>query len=177
VLLAPPGRPVRDVLLTQLAAQAAQMPGGDALMPKVQEAADRFTDGLPMDPDPQLPESVRMVLASFEAPANLPFARELWLESATDSLARVSIPTLVLIGGHDLQVDQHLDGDPLRAAAESKANVTFAFPQSANHVFKEENRTPAEVAAAPGNGYNTPGTHLDPESLSIMLDWMRNVFG
>jgi hypothetical protein len=30
-----------------------------------------------MNPDQRLPESVKMVLASFEAPANLPLAREL----------------------------------------------------------------------------------------------------
>ena len=36
--------------------------------------------------------------------------------------------TLVLIGGHDLQVDLHADGDPLQAAADDMPNMTFAFP-------------------------------------------------
>lgn len=75
VLAAPPGRPIQDVLLSQLALQAAQVPGGAELMPKVEEAAARYAAGQPMNPDPGLPESVRMVLASFEAPANLPLAR------------------------------------------------------------------------------------------------------
>jgi pimeloyl-ACP methyl ester carboxylesterase len=176
VLAAPPGRPIRDVLLTQLALQAAQLPDGAGMMPKVEEAAERFSAGEPMDPDPAIPESVRMVLAGFETPANLPFARELWTESATDRLAEVSIPTLVLIGGKDLQVDVHLDGDPLRRATTGMANVTFAFPPLANHVFKEDPRSPSEVAASPGNGYNDPGTHLDPESLTTILDWLDTLF-
>ncbi len=92
VLAAPPGRPIETVLLSQLALQAAQIPGGDDMMPKVEEAAARYAAGEPMNPDPSLPDTVKMVLASFEAPANLPFARELWVESACDSLALVAHP-------------------------------------------------------------------------------------
>ncbi|WP_285725031.1 alpha/beta hydrolase [Psychromicrobium xiongbiense] len=176
VLAAPPGRPVQEVLLSQLTLQASQIPGGDQLIPKVEEAAARYAAGQPMNPDPAIPESVRMVLASFETPANLPLARELWVESAGDSLAGVRIPVLVLIGGHDVQIDQHADGDPLQRAAEGMPQVTFVFPPHANHVFKEDGRTPAEVAASPGNGYNDPDTHLDAESLSIILGWLEVIF-
>jgi uncharacterized protein len=176
ILAAPPGRPVSDVLLSQLALQAAQVPGGTELMAEVKAAAARYAAGQPMDPDPRLPDSVKMVLASFEAPANLPLARELWAESANDTLSRVEIPTLVLIGGKDLQIDAHADGDPLRKAAAGKANVSFSFPAKANHVFKEETREFAELATAPGTGYNEPGTHLDPESLETILAWLHTVF-
>jgi dienelactone hydrolase len=176
VLAAPPGRPIQDVLLSQLAIQAAQVPGGAELMPKVEEAAARYAAGRPMDPDPALPDSVKMVLASFETPMNLPFARELWVESACDSLAKVQIPTLVVIGGSDLQIDMHADGDPLQRAAAGMTNVTFAFPPHANHVFKEDHRTAAEVALSPGNGYNDPGAQLDPQSLTTILDWLHTTF-
>jgi predicted esterase len=54
VLAAPPGRPIKSVLLSQLALQSAQVPGGAALMSKVEEAAARYAAGLPMDPDPGL---------------------------------------------------------------------------------------------------------------------------
>jgi dienelactone hydrolase len=172
VLAAPPGRPIQTVLLSQLALQAAQVPGGAELMPKVEEAAARYAAGQPMNPDPGLPDSVKIVLASFEAPANLPFARELWLESTCDSLGKVQIPTLVLIGGRDMQIDVHADGGPLQDAAAGMTNVTFAFPPNANHVFKEDTRNPAEIAASPGNGYNEPRTHLDPESLETILAWL-----
>lgn len=177
VLAAPPGRPIQAVLLTQLALQAAQLPDGAEWMPAIERAAARYTAGTPMDLDPALPESVRMVLSSFEAPANLPFARELWVESACDLLARVHVPTLVLIGGKDVQVDVHADGDPLRAVAAGMNNVTFAFPSRANHVFKEDDREPADVATSPGNGYNAPGTRLDPEAVATIVTWLRRHFG
>lgn len=173
VLAAPPGRAIQTVLLSQLALQSAQVPGGAELMPKVEEAAARYAAGQPMNPDPGLPDSVKMVLASFEAPANLPFARELWSESSCDSLGKTRIPTLVLIGGRDVQIDVYADGGPLREAAAGMANVAFAFPTNANHVFKEDGRSPAEVAASPGNGYNDPDTHLDPESLETIVAWLE----
>ena len=176
ILAAPPGRPVGDVLLAQLALQAAQIPGGTELMAEVKAAAERYTAGQPMDPNPRLPDNVKMVLASFETPANLPLARELWGESATDTLANVDIPTLVLIGGKDLQIDAHADGDPLRKVAAGKGNISFTFPAKANHVLKEDTRTVAEITAAPGTGYNEPGTHLDPESLETILTWLHRVF-
>lgn len=172
VLAAPPGRPIQSVLLSQLALQSAQVPGGAELMPKVEEAAARYAAGEPMNPDPGLPDSVKMVLASFEAPMNLPFARELWVESTCDSLGKVQIPALVLIGGKDVQIDLHADGDPLQETAAGMTNVTFAFPPNANHVFKEDVRRPAEVAASIGNGYNDPGTQLDPDSLATILAWL-----
>ncbi|GAB3609092.1 hypothetical protein GCM10027414_12170 [Humibacter ginsengiterrae] len=177
ILAAPPGRPVGDVLLAQLGLQASQTPGGADLMPKVEEAAERYAAGEPMDLDPALPENVRQVLSSFEAPANLPLARELWSESAADDIAELRVPALVLIGGRDVQVDVHADGDPLQKAAHGMANVTFAFPSNANHVFKHDTRSPEEVAATPGNGYNAPGTRLDPESLNTILGWLDDVVG
>lgn len=176
VLAAPPGRAVGDVLLSQLALQASMLPNGDELMDLVRASVARYTAGGAMDPDPELPEAVRMTLLSFDAPANLPLARELWSADATSLISDVDIPTLVLIGGHDLQVDQHADGDPMQAAAEGKANVTFAFPPTANHVFKEDTRTAAEVMAAPGNGYNTDETRLDPEALATILGFLKSLF-
>jgi hypothetical protein len=176
VLAAPPGRSVGRVLLTQLALQAAQVPGGAELMPAVEEAAARYEAGQPMNIDPKIPDSVKMVLASFEAPVNLPLARELWDEDATKSLREVEIPTLVLIGRKDLQIDATLDGQPLERAAAGKDNLTFAYPANANHVFKEDVRTLDDVAAALGNGYNQNGTHLDPEALETILDWLHKVF-
>jgi dienelactone hydrolase len=175
VLAAPPGRSVGEVLLAQLELQASQLPGGTELMPAVHAAAERYTAGKPMDLDPRLPDSVRMVLASFEVPANLPLARELWAEDATELLPHVEIPALVLIGMKDVQVDAHADGEPLKKAAAGMANVTFSYPPNANHVFKEDTRSTTEVAAAPGLGYNEPGTRLDPEALETILAWLRRI--
>lgn len=102
--------------------------------------------GHDMDPDPRLPENIRMVLASFETTASLPFARQLWSEDAADTLPSVQVPTLVVIGGKDLQVDARIDGGLLQGVAGQMRNVTFVFPANANHVLKEEPRSIAEIA-------------------------------
>jgi len=145
-------------------------------MDAVRAAVERYEAGQAMDLDSRLPDSVKMVLSAFEAPANVPLARELLAENATQSLPEVKIPTLVMIGGKDLQVDARSDGDPLQVATTGMANMTFAFPPHANHVFKQETRTPDEVVAATGNGYNENGTQLDPEALKTILSWLRTVF-
>lgn len=177
VLAAPPGRSIGAVLLTQLRAQLAVVPEGDMLFALVEEAAARYSAGQPMDPDPRLPEPLRMVLASFETPANLPFVRELWSEDAATELAVVRVPTLVLIGRQDMQVDARLDGEPLQAAAAGNTEVVFAFPEHTNHVLKEDLRTPEERAAAPASGYNEPGTRLDPDAVRTILGWLRRLVG
>jgi len=176
VLAAPPGRSVGKVLLTQLELQAAQVPGGTEIMAEVEAAAARYEAGQPMNIDSNVPDSVKMVLASFEAPANLPLAHELWNEDAVVSLREVEIPTLVLIGRKDLQIDATLDGEPLEQAARGKGNITFVFPANANHVFKEDARPIAEVIAAPGSGYNETGTRLDPVALQAIIGWLQEVF-
>ncbi|MGV1004974.1 MAG: alpha/beta hydrolase family protein [Candidatus Nanopelagicales bacterium] len=175
ILASPPGRPLGEVLHSQLALQLTLTPGSAELLPLVEQASARYSAGEPMNPDPRLPEMVRMVLASFETPANLPFARELWNEDTTSLVPQVQIPTLILIGAKDVQVDARADGQPLQKAAEGCANVTFAFPENANHVLKEDTRTAAEIAAAPGTGYNEPGTRLDPEALDAILNWLAAV--
>src|SRR5262245_3930282 len=127
VLIAPPGRPVGVVARAQLAAQAAQaadMPNGDELMALYDEAIRRFMAGEPMTPDPALPEGVQMLLQSLETPANLPFARELWTADAASLLSQVDVPTLIIIGKKDLQVDWQADGAPLQRAAMGRDDVT-----------------------------------------------------
>ena len=139
----------------------------------VEAATARYASGQPMDPDPRLPENLRMMLAAFDTPANLPFARELWNEDAADSLPLVRVPTLVVIGGKDLQVDARIDGGHLQEAAGGMGNVTFAFPANANHVLKDETRSTAEIAASGDARYNDPDTHLDPETAGLILSLAR----
>ena len=176
ILAAPPGRAMRDVLLAQLAIQSAQLPDGPELMSEVEAAIARYADGEPMNLDPRLPDSVKMVLASFEAPVNLPLARELFADNAATHLPTVTIPTLILIGRKDLQIDATADGAPLEQAAAGNDAIVFAYPANANHVFKEDARTAGEIAAAPGTGYNEDGTHLDPEALQTILEWLARLF-
>ena len=174
VLLAPPGRSVGAVARAQLAAQAALVQEGEALMALYDEAAARFAHGEPVEPDPQLPEGMNLLLRSLESPLNLPFARELWLADASSLLARVDVPVLVVIGKKDVQVDWQDDGRLLQRAAAGRTNVVFAFPDDANHVLKHEPRARAdltgETAAA---SYNTDDAELDADATETVIEWLR----
>ena len=173
ILAAPPGRAVGVVARDQLAAQAAALPNGDALLALYDAAITRFMAGEPINPDPALPQGVQLLLQSLETPANLPFARELWLADASPLLARIDTPTLVIIGKKDVQVDWQNDGEPLQQAAAGRANVTFLFPEDANHVLKHELRPRAELSGPDAvTRYNAPDATLDPQALAAMLDWL-----
>src|SRR5262249_34903938 len=134
VLIGPPGRSVGVVARAQLAEQARAIPNGDALMALYDQALDRFLAGQPIAPDPDLPEGVQTLQRALETPANQPFARELWALDASSLLAQVDMPVLVIIGRNDIQVDWQADGEPLQRAAEHLPDVTFLFPDNANHL-------------------------------------------
>jgi uncharacterized protein len=173
ILAAPPGREVGVVARSQLAAQASAVPNGDELMGLYDAAIARFLAGAPIAPDPSLPEGVQMLLQSVSSPVNLPFARELWVADASALLGQVNVPVLVIIGKRDTQVDWQADGDPLQRAVAGRDDVTFLFPEHANHVLKYEPKprselVPAEVAA----GYNAPDARLDPEVQADILAWL-----
>ncbi|MCL6595370.1 MAG: alpha/beta fold hydrolase [Firmicutes bacterium] len=173
ILLAPPGRPVGAVARAQLARQAAALPDGEHLLALYDEAVDRFLAGYPANPDPSLPDGVRQLLSSLEAPANLPFARELWSADAAVLLRSVRLPVLIMIGQKDIQVDWEEDGQRLAQAFGDGANATLAFPPNANHVFKHERRSRTELTAADAaRGYNVADTTLDAESVRILMDWL-----
>jgi pimeloyl-ACP methyl ester carboxylesterase len=173
VLTGPPGRPVGTVARSQLAAQAARVPNGEALLALYDAAIARFLAGEPVAPDPSLPEGVQMLLKSLDTPANLPFARELWMADAAPLLKQVGVPVLVIIGKKDLQVDWQADGEKLVQGAAGQEKVTFLFPENANHVLKEELRprsalVPAEITES----YNGPHTHLDAQALASIQEWL-----
>ncbi len=173
VLTGPPGRPVGLVARSQLAAQVAGLPNGEALLALYDAAIARFLAGEPIASDLALPEGVQLLLQSLETPANLPFARELWTADATTLLRQVDVPVLVIIGKKDVQVDWQADGEPLQRAAVGRADVTFFFPENANHVLKHEPRPrSALVPAAIVDSYNGPDTRLDPEVESAILAWL-----
>jgi pimeloyl-ACP methyl ester carboxylesterase len=175
VLIGPPGRPVGVVARDQLEAQATAIPNGDALLALYDQAVARFLAGEPAAPDPALPEGVQALLQALETPVNQPFARELWMADASPLLAQVDVPVLVIIGKKDLQVDWQADGEPLQRAAAGHANVTFLFPEDANHVLKYEPRPRSELPPAEiANSYNGPDTRLDPQAMASILAWLTD---
>ncbi|MBV9355496.1 MAG: alpha/beta hydrolase [Chloroflexi bacterium] len=173
VLVGPPGRSVGAVARAQLAEQARLVPNGDALLALYDQAIARFLAGQPMLPDPALPAGVQQLLQALEAPANLPFARQLWTADAASLLAQVDVPVLVIVGKKDIQVDWREDGGPLQRAAAGRPSVTFLFPDDANHVLKYEPRPRTELVARDvTTRYNASDTSLDAASMAGIESWL-----
>jgi hypothetical protein len=173
VLTGPPGRAVGAVARSQLAAQAKGIPNGEQLLGLYDAAVARFLAGEPAAPDPALPEGVRSLIAALENPANLPFARELWTADAAAPLTEVRVPVLIVIGKKDLQVDWNADAAPLQSAAAGRADVSFLFPENANHVLKHEPRPRDELVQGKAMlRYNAPDASLDPETVAAIVAWL-----
>lgn len=173
ILVGPPGRSVGAVARAQLAPQAALLPNGDELLAFYDAAIDRFVAGEPAAPDPALPQDVQTVIRSLESPFNQPFARELWQADAVAPLTQVDVPVLVMIGKKDLQVDWQADGEPLQRSAAAGENVTFSFPETANHVLKYEPKPRSELILAEAmKHYNATDVRLDSDALAIIVDWL-----
>jgi pimeloyl-ACP methyl ester carboxylesterase len=173
VLTGPPGRTVGAVSRSQLAAQANGIPNGEQLLGLYDAAVARFLAGDPAAPDPALPEGVRYLISALETPANLPFARELWTADAAAPLREVRVPVLIVIGKKDLQVDWQADAEPLQRAAAGLSDVTFLFPENANHVLKHEPRPRVELAQGDAmNSYNAADASLDPETVAAIIAWL-----
>jgi len=173
VLTGPPGRPVGADARSQLAAQAKGIPKGEQLLGLYDAAVARFLAGEPAAPDAALPEGVRNLIASLESPYNLPFARELWTADAAAPLKKVRVPVLIIIGKKDLQVDWQADAGPLQRAAAELTDVSFLFPDDANHVLKHETRPREALAQAEVMlKYNAADTSLDAETVAAVVAWL-----
>jgi hypothetical protein len=176
VLIAPPGRSVGAVARSQLAAQASNLPNGDAVMSLYDASIARFLAGKQIAPDPSLPAGVRALLDGLAAPANLPFARELWMSDSAPLVAKIEVPTFIVIGKKDIQVDWRADGEPLEHAAAGNARVSFCFPENANHVLKHESRPRSELGAADAvSSYNSAEASLDPEAMARITQWLVGI--
>ncbi len=173
MLTAPPGQPIGAVGRAQVAAQVTGLPNGQDLMAAYDAAIAHFSADEPFTPDPALPQGVQMLLQGLTTPANLPFARELWIADAAALLRQVQVPVLVVIGKKDIQVDWQVDGEALQRAAAGRQDVTFLFPENANHVQKYEPISRAELTPAEAvTIYNAPDTHLDEDALAGILQWL-----
>ena len=174
VLLAPPGRAVGAVARTQIGAQIAVLPNASELMGYYDEAMARYAAGQPAAPNAALPPTVQQLFMGLEIPLNLPFARELWVSDGAPLLRTVPGPILVMIGKKDLQIDWQLDGQPLEQAARGRTDVTFGYPEDANHVFKHEPTPRAELKMPDAiANYSGADAQLDEAALSGILDWLR----
>jgi uncharacterized protein len=172
-LTGPPGRTIGAVARAQILYQVRSLPGAEVMMRHYDEAVAEFLVGRPVVPDPSLPEGMKLLLRALENPNNLPFARELWMYSLPEHVAKVDEPMLLVIGKKDLQIDWKVDGEALEEATAGKARVSFAYPENANHVLKHE-ETPKESLTAEyvGAHYNAPEARLDEEAADTISSWL-----
>ena len=80
---------------------------------------------------------------------------------------------LVVIGKKGIQTDWKLDGEALEEASQGKDNVSFYYPENANHVLKHDPRPREEITAATWMfAYDAPETFLAAEALKTILEWL-----
>ena len=173
VLTGAPGRAVGEVARSQLLEQGKSLPDAETIMGHYDESIAEFLADKPMAIDPSLPEGLKLILNSLESPNNLPFSRELWAYSLPEHIGMVDEPMLVVIGKKDIQVNWRVDGKALEDATAQKADVSFVYPENANHVLKHE-ELPIEKLTAQyvGQHYNAPDTRLDEAAASSIIGWL-----
>jgi alpha-beta hydrolase superfamily lysophospholipase len=177
VLLAPPGRTLTDLTHSQIEAQVASLPNAQEIMAAYDKLMSDFLAGKPFTAAPSLPEGINNLVQSFYVPVNLPFARELFQVDPAALLGQITSPVLVVIGKKDIQVDWQADGSLLEAAAKDHENVTFNYPENANHVLKNEPRPRSALTGADTLTYNASDRVLDAEALKVVNDWLTEHAG
>jgi hypothetical protein len=138
------------------------------------DAIAAFLVNKPVKIDASLPEGIKMVLLSLVTPYNLPFSRELWMYRLSDYLPKISEPVQVVIGKKDIQVDWKVDGKILEEVTAQKTEISFVYPENANHVLKHEDK-PRESLNAQNEtlDYNSPNSKLDQKAADTIFDWLK----
>ena len=174
VLTGAPGRSVGDLARSQIFDQIKQLPNAETLMKPYDGAIAEFLSNKPMTLDAALPEGIKMLIQSLETPANLPFARELWAYILADHIAKVNEPILVVIGKKDIQVDWKTDGKLLENVTAQRSDVSFVYPENANHILKhEEMSREALNSQYVSLHYNAPDAQLDVEAADAIVNWLK----
>jgi hypothetical protein len=167
-----PGRSIGDLARTQIYGQFKSQPNVETIMKHYDEAVSAFLRGKTVQPDPGLPDLVKMTLQGLNTPANLPFSRELWTYNPSESIVKVVEPMLIQIGKKDVQADWKLDGGALEEATANKGNVTFSYPEKCDHVLKHEETPREKLTAEASLHYNDEGRTLDREAVDTIISWL-----
>jgi pimeloyl-ACP methyl ester carboxylesterase len=172
ILTGAPGRTIEEVAQTQIQVILDDLPNSEDLMADYNEAIKDFLAEKPVKIDPSLPQAVQMVLQSLITPVNLPFSRELWTADIKVWLREVEVPVLIITGKKDIQADWQLDGGALEQATPGRSNITFTYPENADHVLKYEERPRKKLSASDSLMYNSEDRVLDPDVLAAIKSWL-----
>lgn len=186
ILLSSAGRRIADVMLGQLEQQFK-----DAVGMKAMSAADAekelgplragfadFIAGKEVDPKkmssiPAVQQLLMPIMSTRAAPVGRPWATF----DPARVIATLAPPVLILNGDKDAQVDPDLDARRLeKARLDAGKPVDLVIVKNANHVFKQETRSLAEIranlTAATNLSYNKEGVPLAPELVSAIAAWV-----
>ncbi len=162
VLLSPAGRPLKEVVVDQVAAQLrAALPPADAEreIAAVAKAFEAIAAGEEVDPQKATPlPGIQNLLRAFLAADSAGFARGLLSFDPPAALRALPHRTLVLSGEKDLQVSSERDVKPLAAARPER--TTLVLIADADHVLKAEEKPLAQLGAQDAVRYNAPGRPL-----------------
>jgi hypothetical protein len=121
--------------------------------------------------DPLLPEAANILIQSLAAPINQPFSLELWSTNPAELLAQITVLVLIVIGKKDIQVVWQAGRGALETAAVGHGNVTFVYPDTADHVLKDESTPKDSInAAETAVRYNADDRTLDPEVEKVIKE-------
>jgi uncharacterized protein len=161
---------------TQIAAQMAAVPGGDAYLAAYDAAMDDFIHERPVKVDETLPDPFKQLISAITLPINQPFARELWVYDPLTRLPQVAAPTLIVIGKKDIQVDWQIEGPLFESLTKDHPNLRVVYLDHANHVLKYEPLDRAEIT--PDHAmvtYSAGDITLDPAAVETITAWLTSL--
>jgi pimeloyl-ACP methyl ester carboxylesterase len=175
ILTGAPGRTIGEVARSQVFNQVKHLPNAEAAMKSYDSAIADFLANNSPPKETDLPEgNIKLIVMSLWNPANLPFSRELWNYSLPMHIANIDVPTIVLIGKKDIQVDWKIDGREIEKSTAQKPNFSFIYPENANHVLKHEAKPLEEINAQEATlTYNSPNAKLDKDATNAILKWLK----
>lgn len=196
VLLAPPGEPLRDLLMRQQRAILEQRGVDESLLDQA-TVVQKKELGLVADsslPTPELQEKLRADAEARQAEltdgqkkalgldegsieqgiqlASSPWFRSLMREVPAVPLRKVKVPVLALFGGKDLQVDAEVNSAAVKKALAEAGDedVTVRTLPGLNHLFQHATTGAVEE-------YGAIEETISPEVLQIVGDWIEARFG
>ncbi|MEJ7602511.1 MAG: alpha/beta hydrolase [Kofleriaceae bacterium] len=176
-------RSMADTLLNQLDQQLHNPLAGLAEdqiqreLASIRGALAAFFAGKAVDPTTAstIP-AIQHLFAGLVAPATANLLRTLLAFDNSVEAPKLAVPSLVVNGGKDIQIDPALDAARLAQALRSaNRDVTLVIVPDADHVLKHETRTVAELRADLGSvqqRYNADDRTLDDALVKAIVDWL-----
>ena len=169
-------RAAGELAHTQIAAQLAAVPGGDAYLASYDTAMDDFIHERPVQVDETLPDPFKQLISAITLPINQPFARELWVYDPLTRLPGVAAPILIVIGKKDIQVDWQIEGPLFESVAKDHTNLRVVYLENANHVLKYEPLDRAEITPTHAMAtYGADDIPLDPATVETITAWLTSL--